>query len=440
MNEIKHHLIMTGSTSHMLRGDKVLKDKGIETALVPAPAEYGSVCAIAIRVRKEDSDISEKYLRENDIVISGIYEEKPQRLTGLIEKIRNSVIREEFLSILKKVEEGLELSFEDIVILLKAEGTAEKEALFKAADEMRKEILGDVVDIRGAIEFSNYCRKDCKYCGVRKGLTTLERYRMDEEEIMEIVHELHSLGLKTVILQSGEDPFWTKEKIGNLITRIKKETGMRITLSLGERPREEFEYFKELGADNYLLKIETTNKDIFEYVHPDDDYDHRIECSKWIRELGYINGSGCIIGLPGQREEDIAKDILFFKDMGINMIGIGPFIPAKGTPLEKYPHGSVEMTLKAVAVTRLVCKRVYLPATTALASIDPDGQTKALKAGANTIMLINTPSKYRYNYQIYSGKNMIDLKSAYKAIKGANRQFPPYLKFDMEVFSDEPNA
>ncbi|KXZ40470.1 biotin synthase [Alkalithermobacter thermoalcaliphilus JW-YL-7 = DSM 7308] len=437
MNEIKYYLIMAGSTNHMLRGDKILKDNGIETSLVPAPAEYGSVCAIAIRVKKEDKDISEKYLRQNDIVISGIYEDKPQRLTGLLEKVRNSVIREEFLNALKKVEQGIELDFEDIVTLLKADGTAEKQALFSAADEMRKKIVGDVVDIRGAIEFSNYCIKDCKYCGVRKGLTTLERYRMDEEEIMKIVHELHSLGLKTVILQSGEDPFYTKEKIGNLITRIKKETGMRITLSLGERPKEEYEYFKKLGADNYLLKIETTNKDIFEYVHPDDDYNHRIQCSKWLRELGYINGSGSIIGLPGQREEDIAKDIMFFKDMGINMIGIGPFIPAKSTPLEKYPPGSVEMTLKAVAVTRLVCKRVYIPATTALASIDPNGQTKALKAGANTIMLINTPAKYRYNYQIYSGKNMVDLKSAYKAIKEANRQFPPYLKFDMEVFSNE---
>ncbi|SHK38932.1 [FeFe] hydrogenase H-cluster radical SAM maturase HydE [Tepidibacter formicigenes] len=438
--DIKYYLIMAGSTNHMLRGDKILKDKGIETSLVPAPAEYGSVCAIAIKVKKEDKDISEKYLIENEIVIRGIYPEKPERLIGLIDRLKNTVIRDEFLDVLRKVEHGKDLSYEDIVLLLKTDRKAEIKALFKAADEMRKKIVGDVVDIRGAIEFSNYCKKDCKYCGVRKGLKDLQRYRMSEDEIMEVVHSLHDIGIKTVILQSGEDVWWTKEKIGNLITRIKKETGMKITLSLGERPREEYEYFKKLGANNYLLKIETTNEEIFNFIHPDDDINVRKECSRYLKELGYLNGSGCIIGLPGQREEDIAKDILYFKDMGINMIGIGPFIPAKGTPLEKYPTGSVDLTLKAVAVTRLVCKRVFIPATTALASIDSNLQADALMAGANTIMLINTPPKYRYNYQIYSDKNMVDLKSAYDAVTGAKREFPPYLKIDMEVYNNATNA
>ncbi|SHH16720.1 [FeFe] hydrogenase H-cluster radical SAM maturase HydE [Tepidibacter thalassicus] len=438
--DIKHYLIMAASTNHMLRGDKILKDRGIETYLVPAPAEYGSVCAIAIKVKKEDRDISEKYLIENNIIIRGIYPEKPERLTGLIDKLKNTIIRDEFLDILKKVEEGKELLYEDIVILLKTNRKAEMDALFKTADEMRKKIVGDVVDIRGAIEFSNYCKKDCKYCGVRRSLKDLQRYRMSEDEIMEVVHSLHDIGIKTVILQSGEDMWWTKEKIGNLITRIKKETGMKITLSLGERPREEYEYFKKLGANNYLLKIETTNEEIFKFIHPDDDINHRKECSKWLKELGYLNGSGCIVGLPGQREEDIARDILYFKDMGINMIGIGPFIPAKGTPFEKYPTGSVDLTLKAVAVTRIVCKRVFIPATTALASVDPNLQADALMAGANTIMLINTPPKYRYNYQIYSDKNMVDLKSAYDAVTRAKRKFPSYLKIDMEVYNDATNA
>ncbi len=437
--DIKHYLIMAGSTNHMLRGDKLLKDFGIETALVPAPAEYGSVCAIAIKVKKEDKEISEKHLLENGIVLSGIYPEKPERLTGLMDRLKNSIISEEFLNVLKKIEEGEELLYEDIVILLKSDRKAEIDALFKAADEMRKKIIGEVVDIRGAIEFSNYCRKDCKYCGVRRNLEGLERYRMSEDEIMEIVHQIHAVGIKTVILQSGEDLWWTKEKIASLITRVKRETGMKITLSIGERPKEEYEYYKKLGANNYLLKIETTNEEIFKFIHPDDEMNRRKECSLWLKELGYLNGSGCIIGLPGQREEDIAKDILYFKEMGINMIGIGPFVPAKGTPLEKYPTGSVEMTLKAVAVTRLVCKRVFIPATTALASIDEDGQSKALMAGANTIMLINTPPKYRYNYQIYSDKNMVDLASAYKAVTDAKREFPDYLKIDMEVYKDAGN-
>ena len=428
--DIKHYLIMAGSTSHMLKGDKILKDNNIETNLVPAPAEHGSVCAIAIKVKVEEKDRAEKILRDNNIVILGIYPEKPERLSGIVEKLKNTVIRDEFIAVIEKVESGEQLSYEDIVFLLKTDRKAEIEALYHAADEMRKKIVGDVVDVRGAIEFSNHCIKNCKYCGVRRELPQLERYRMSDDEILEVVNQIKDLGMKTVILQSGEDIYYTKERIASLLTRIKEETGMKITLSLGERTKEEYAYFKELGANNYLLKIETTNEEIFKYIHPDDDFNHRKECSRWLKELGYLNGSGCIIGLPGQREEDIANDILYFKEMGINMIGIGPFVPAKGTPLEKYPTGSAEMTLKAVAVTRLVCQRVFIPATTALASIDEDGQSKALMAGANTIMLINTPAKYRYNYQIYSDKNMVDLESAIKAIKDSNRIIPSYLKID----------
>lgn len=429
---INYYLIMAGSTSHMLRGDKLLKDKAIETSLVPAPSEYGTVCATAIKVKTEDKEEAEKLLRNNNIAIEGIYPDKPRQLLGLVEKLMDSVISPEFMDILKKIEVGEELEFEDIVKLLETDRKAEKDALFHAADRMRKEVVGDVVDIRGAIEFSNYCRKDCRYCGIRRSLDDLNRYRMNEDEIMEIVHYLHKIGLKTVILQSGEDLWWTPEKISSLVKRVKKETRMNITLSIGERPREEYELYRELGVNNFLLKIETTNRKLFEFIHPDDEFDHRVKCSKWLRELGYLNGSGNIIGLPGQTKEDIARDILFFKDMGINMIGIGPFVPAKGTPLERYPQGNIDITLKAVAVTRIVCKRVFIPATTALASLDPNGQTKALKAGANTIMLINTPPKYRYNYQIYSDKNMVDLESAFKAVDEANRIMPRYLKVKKE--------
>lgn len=424
---IKYYLIMAGSTNHMLRGDVILKEQGIETMLVPAPSEYGSVCATAIRVNVEDKESSEKVLTENNISIDGIYPDKPKKLQGLLDRFNDKIISDEFKAVLTKVQDGIDLELEEIVLLLNTERTAEKEALFHTADRMRKEIVGDVVDIRGAIEFSNYCRKDCKYCGIRKSLTDTTRYRMSEDEIMEVVYLLKETGLKTVILQSGEDLWWTSDKIASLIKRIKSETKMNITLSIGERPREEYELYRELGANNFLLKIETTNRKIFEFIHPDDDFDTRVKASEWLRELGYLNGSGSIIGLPGQTVEDIANDILFFKEMGINMIGIGPFVPTKGTPFEKYPHGDVDMTLKALAVTRIVCKRVFLPATTALATIDPDGQTKALQSGANTIMLINTPPKYRESYNIYSEKNMVDLESAYKAVSEAERKLPPYL-------------
>lgn len=426
--KIKYYLIMAGSTNHMLMGDSLLKEKGIETILVPAPSEYGSVCATAIRVSVEDKESAQNYLIENNIVIDGIYPDKPKKLRGLLDKFNDKIISDEFKAVLKKIEDGKDLNHNDIVLLLKTERTAEKEVLFHTADRMRKEIVGDTVDIRGAVEFSNYCRKDCKYCGIRRSLTDTVRYRMTEDEIMEVVYMLKDIGLKTVILQSGEDLWYTKEKISSIIKRIKSETKMNITLSIGERPREEYEHYRKLGANNFLLKIETTNRKLFDFIHPDDDYDHRVKCSEWLRELGYLNGSGSIIGLPGQSVDDIANDVLFFKEMGINMIGIGPFVPTKGTPFEKYPHGDVEMTLKALAVTRIVCKRVFLPATTALATIDPDGQTKALQAGANTIMLINTPIRYREQYNIYSSKNMVDLESAYKAVREAERKLPPYLK------------
>lgn len=427
---VKHYLIMAGSTAHMLSGDKLLKDNGLETQLVPAPAEYGTVCGTAIRVSTADKDKAEKILLAGNIIIEGIYSEKARKLSGLLEKLKNTKISSEFEGVLKKIEDGIELDFDDMVLLLKTEGEAEKKALYHAADRMRKDIVGDVVDIRGAIEFSNYCRKDCLYCGIRKSLSDLSRYRMTEDEIMEIVHQLHAMNIKTVILQSGEDLWWTQDRISSIINRIKKETGMKITLSIGERSREEYEHYKKLDANNFLLKIETTNRKIFKYIHPDDDFDHRVECSDWLRETGYLNGSGNIIGLPGQTAEDIARDILFFKEKGINMIGIGPFLPAKDTPLEQYPAGSVDMTLKAVAVTRLVCKRVFIPATTALASVDKDAQTKALMAGANTIMLINTPAKYRNNYEIYDNKNMVNLDTAIRAVTNSGRKMPSYLKLD----------
>lgn len=429
-DKIKHYLIMAGSTAHMLSGDKLLKDEGMNTQLVPAPAEYGTVCGTAIRVKAEDKDEAEKILLNGNIIIEGIYEEKIRKLSGLLDRLKNEKVSEEFTRVLEKVQDGLELSYEDIVLLLKTDGEAEKKALYHAADRMRKDIVGDVVDIRGAIEFSNHCKKDCLYCGIRRSIKDLNRYRMTEDEIMEIVHQLHDIDIKTVILQSGEDMWWTQDKISSLIKRIKDETGMKITLSIGERSREEYEHYKKLGANNYLLKIETTNPKIFEYIHPDDDFEHRKECSDWLRETGYLNGSGNIIGLPGQKPEDIANDIQYFKEKGINMIGIGPFLPAKDTPLEKYPAGTVDMTLKAVAVTRLVCKRVFIPATTALASVDKDAQSKALMAGANTIMLINTPPKYRNNYEIYGNKNMVSLDTAIYAVNKAGRKMPPYLKLD----------
>lgn len=322
-----------------------------------------------------------------------------------------------FQESLIKIQNGREYTIEDVDTLLKAEGE-DSEALFAAAFKIREQEFAKKVYLRGIIEFSNYCTKNCLYCGIRSA-NNIQRYRMTIDEITAAVHEIKDAGIGTVVLQSGEDPWWSPERIITLIKSIKEQVGITITLSIGERSREEYALYRKAGVERFLLKIETTNKDIFAKMHPHDCLSQRIKCSTWLKELGYMNGSGCIIGLPEQRARDLAADILWFRDMGMDMIGIGPFIPAQNTPLEKHPPGSTFMTIKAVAVARLICKKAFLPATTALETLEDCGQLKALKAGANVIMLNFTPQIYKSNYKIYSNKKAIKLEKALETIEQA---------------------
>lgn len=426
----KAYLIIAKNTAQMLLVDKTLRSSGVSTDLVPAPPESGTVCAIAVKISEHNLDRAKEIIRENSIEVSGIYEDKKLKLQGLLDKKLGTAVSTEFLSIYRKLEDGEDLDKSDLIYLLSTNNSKEVDLIFHTADRIRKETVGDVVEIRGAIEFSNYCKKSCKYCGINACNKSVHRYRMSEEEIMEVVVSLHALGIKTVILQSGEDDAWGCERLIPLIRTIKERTGMRVTLSVGEKTRDEYEAMKDAGADNYLLKIESTNRELFKKIHPDDDYDYRVQCARWLKELGYICGSGNIIGLPEQTLEDIADDIIYFREMGINMIGIGPFIPALGSEFENHPHGDIELTLRTVALTRIVCKKVYIPSTTALASLDKDAQVRALLSGANSIMLINTPEKYRGSYRIYDNKNMVDVEAAIYAVNKAGRKLPPYLKLN----------
>ena len=423
-----YFLILAKNTSQMLIINKELIKNNLAVDMVPAPPESGTVCAIAIRVNESDLEVSEKIIKEQGILDYEVYKEKKFKLQKLIDKKMGTSISTTFIDIFKRLEQGEDLTRDDIIYLLKTENKKEIKLLYVAADRVREKMVGDYVEIRGAIEFSNYCKKSCRYCGINRKNKDVYRYRMTEEEILDVVEDLYNVGIKTVILQSGEDEQWGTDRLINLIKVIKEKYKMRITLSVGEKSYDEYKRLKEAGANNFLLKIETTNREIFKNIHPDDDYDQRLQCSKWLKELGYINGSGNIIGLPNQTMEDIADDILFFKEMGINMIGIGPFIPACGSDFENLAVGDIQTTLKAVAVTRIVCKKVYIPSTTALASLDKDAQVMALKAGANTIMLINTPVKYRKKYKIYDNKNMVDMDSAIYAVEKAGRKMPKYLK------------
>jgi len=295
----------------------------------------------------------------------------------------------------------------EIVSLLLCEGE-EMQALFTAADKVRKEYMGDEVHLRGIIEFSNYCERNCLYCGLRHNNKSLSRYRMDEEEIFSIASSAVPLGYGTVVLQSGEDSYYDAQKLASITKRLKAQLGLAITLSAGERPLEDYRLWKEAGADRYLLKHETADPDLYATLHPDMYFENRRRCLYQLRELGYQVGSGCMVGLPGQTVNALAEDLLLLKELDVEMAGIGPFIPNPNTPLGKAPAGSVDMTLKMIAVARLLLPQAYLPATTALGSIDNQGRQKALRAGGNVVRPNVTPDRYRRMYEIYPNKICLD--------------------------------
>lgn len=420
------YLIVCKSTNHMLRATSLI-EKDYAYELVPVPSEYGSVCNTAIRVSRAHISAIKELLAVKKVAVEGYYEENSRKLPGLQEAVHLLKLSLPVLEIMRKVEHGLELDKAELVTLLAASGD-DMQAVFIAGDMMRKAVVGDVVDIRAAIEFSNYCSKNCCYCGLRKDNHKIGRYRMMPDDIIAIAKDMRAIGHHTIILQSGEDAWYTTERMLEIIRGIKRETNMRITLSIGGRSKEDYRLFQEAGANNYLLKIETSNPDRFAEIHPDDDYSLRIEQSKWLKELGYITGSGNIVGLPKQTLADLAEDIILMKNTGIHMIGIGPFLPAENTPLAGVEPGNYELSLKTVAVARIYLKNVFIPSTTALATLAPDGLKRGLEVGANTIMYNLTPPQYRDDYVIYSEKAVIDLQKTVDAVLAAGRRIQASLK------------
>lgn len=276
-------------------------------------------------------------------------------------------------------------------------------ALFEAADRVRKKYVGNEVHLRGLIEFSNFCKQNCLYCGLRRDNKNLKRYRLTEEQIIAFAQKANELGYKTVVLQSGEDPYYTIDKMKYIISEIKK-FDLAITLSIGEKTFEEYKTYKEAGADRYLIRIETTDKNLYTKLDPDMDWQNRLKCLQDLRELGYEVGTGCLVGLPEQTLESLADDILFFKKINADMIGIGPFIPNKNTPLHNAQGGKFELALKVMAITRLLLPDINIPATTAMETLNPNGRIIALKSGANVVMPNVTQGEYRKFYEIYPGK------------------------------------
>jgi biotin synthase len=296
----------------------------------------------------------------------------------------------------------------DLEMLLAVEDERQVAEIFRFADAVRKQYMGDGVLLRGLVEFSNYCRGTCAYCGLNRNNSTLQRYRLGTDELLESAAYIASQRIKTIVLQSGEDDDLDPKWLADAVATIKSRHDIAVTLCVGERSTEEYKLWREAGADRYLLKIETSDARLYASLHRGMSFDNRLRCLDDLRELGYQVGSGSLVGLKGQTIPNLAADILFFKQRNFEMIGIGAFIPHGMTELRDQPVGNVQLTLKVIALTRIVTKNAHMPATTALGSIGQgDGRLAALQAGANVLMPNFTPLPYRQLYDIYPGKRCV---------------------------------
>lgn len=297
------------------------------------------------------------------------------------------------------------LSHSEIVEILKNETC--NDYLFKAADYVRKNRVGDAVHLRGLIEFTNICGQNCMYCGIRRDNSLVERYAMTPEDIFETAKRAAMLGFKTVVLQSGETQTYSIETLCDIIRKI-KSLDIAVTLSIGEKDEAEYRALKEAGADRYLLRIETTSYKLYREMHPEMSLSRRMACIKFLKSIGFETGTGDLIGLPNQTDEHIAEDLLFFQEVDADMVGLGPFIPNPQTPLKDEVGGTFEKALKVMALARLLLPSANIPATTAMETLNPNGRIIALQSGANVVMPNVNDTSYRSKYQLYPGKICLD--------------------------------
>jgi biotin synthase len=296
------------------------------------------------------------------------------------------------------------------------------EELMAEADAVRRSVKGDGVFLRAIVEFSNYCVRNCLYCGLRRSNRNIKRYRMHTDLVIDLAWKAAENEVGTVVLQSGDDLDYPAEEIAGMIERIKEGATIKVTLSLGERPFGDYELWRKAGADRYLMKHETSDERLYRRMHPGKTLTERLTALRFLKSLGYETGTGFIVGLPGQRWETLVDDVLLTRDLGVDMCGVGPFVPQADTALSSAPSGLVEMTLRVVALLRLCCAHLNLPATTALATIDPrEGQVLGLRAGANVIMPVFTPPEVREHFRIYDNKTPLELSTAWRDIHRAGR-------------------
>lgn len=308
-------------------------------------------------------------------------------------------------ALIDKLDRGSELSHEEYLYLIKNRELC-REELYQRASAKRKKYFGRKIYIRGLIEFTNYCKNDCYYCGIRRSNASCERYRLSHNDIILCAKEGYRLGFRTFVLQGGEDPYYTDDILCRIVSSIKSRfPDCAVTLSLGERSRESYKRLKEAGADRYLLRHETSCKEHYEMLHPKEmSFENRLKCLNDLKELGYQAGAGFMVGSPFQTDEMLADELIFLKKLNPQMVGIGPFVPHSGTPFADKSAGTAEKTLFMLSLIRLTLPSVLLPATTALGTVDPTGREKGICAGANVVMPNLSPVSVRKKYMLYDNK------------------------------------
>jgi biotin synthase len=314
----------------------------------------------------------------------------------------------QFEAFLERVYAATLPALTDIEAVLRTDDPEKLQSLFDFAEAVRRQFVGDGVLLRGIIEFSNVCRNTCLYCGLNRGNRRLPRYRLTREQILAAAEQIRAAGIKTVVLQSGEEDDLDADWLGEIIEQIKASLDLAVTLCVGERSRAEYELWRTAGADRYLLKIETSDPGLYGQLHPGMSFANRRRCLQDLAELGYQTGSGDLVGLRGQTVTHLARDVQFFKEGDFDMISVGPFIPHPQTLLAEEPAGDLRMTLKMTALARIVSRNAHIPATTAIGSLHGrDERPRALTAGANVLMPNFTPAPYRRHYEIYPNKRCI---------------------------------
>ena len=305
-----------------------------------------------------------------------------------------------------RLEKEHDLTDEEFVSILESDDPDGNAYLTERAAAVREKIYGRDVYIRGLIEYTDHCRNDCRYCGIRRGNKNAERYRLSREQILECCDRGYELGFRTFVLQGGEDPYYTDEDMACIIRAVKeRHPDCALTLSVGEREKDTYIKWYEAGADRYLLRHETADRAHYESLHPAEmSYGHRIQCLRDLKEIGYQVGCGMMVGSPGQTMEHLVKDLRLIQKLQPEMVGLGPFIPHRDTEYAGCSTGSVELTLKLLSVIRLMLPQVLLPATTALGTADAKGREKGLKAGANVLMPNLSPTDVRGKYLLYDDK------------------------------------